>query len=39
MALRDNQIAEAKKYFRVLKKATIQLCKKINNLKNILKST
>ena len=35
--LRDNQITEAKKYFRPLQKATTQSCKKINNLKSILK--
>ena len=35
--LRDNQITEAKKYFRPLKKVTTQSCKKINNLKSILK--
>ena len=37
LALRDNQIAKAKKYFRALKKAMIQLCKKIISLKNKLK--
>ena len=37
IALRDNQIAEAKKYFRLLKKVTTQSCKKINTLSNTLK--
>ena len=36
IALRDNQIAETKKYFRELRKVTIQLCKKISNL-NIIR--
>ena len=39
IALRYNQMAEAKKTknFRLLKKVRTQLCKKINNLKDILK--
>ena len=37
IALRDNQIAEAKKFLREPKKVMIRLCKKINNLENILK--
>ena len=40
IALRYNQMAEAKKKkknFRLLKKVRTQSCKKINNLKDILK--
>ena len=37
ISLRDNEIAEAKKFLREPKKVTIRLYKKINNLKNILK--
>ena len=40
IALRYNQMAEAKKNkknFRLLKKVRTQSCKKINNLKDILK--